>query len=291
MLASALVFGQLLAEFTQLRLIKVVQSAAVATMLLNGVALWKQEARAPRGAVTVNERSPRFSDAWRAFASGGRAVRLLVAVALGTAAFGMQDILLEPYGGEILRLGVGATTMLTALTAAGALLAFGLSAHALERGVDPLRLAASGAVAGVLAFALVIFAAPLGSAALFRAGAAGIGFGHGMFAVATLLAAMGLRDRAQHGLALGAWGAVQATAMGVSVAVGGLLRDGTAQLAARGALGEAMRAPSAAYSVVYHLEILLLFATLVSLGPLVAPLGAARPVSGSARLGLADLPG
>jgi MFS transporter, BCD family, chlorophyll transporter len=33
-----------------------------------------------------------------------------VALGLGTAAFNMQDIVLEPYGGEILGLSVGATT-------------------------------------------------------------------------------------------------------------------------------------------------------------------------------------
>ena len=70
-----------------------------------------------------------------------------------------------------------------------------------------------------------------------------------------------------------------------------MIRDVVAQLAARGALGEVMRAPSAAYSVVYHLEIALLFVTLAALGPLVAPLGAGRDVPRPARFGLADLPG
>jgi BCD family chlorophyll transporter-like MFS transporter len=291
MAISAFVFGRLLADFEQVRLIQIVQGAAVATMALNVVALWKQEPRAARGTWTARDESPSFREAWRVFASGGRAIRLLVAVALGTAAFGMQDILLEPYGGQILHLGVGATTTLTALTAIGSLVAFALSARALERGVDPLRLAAMGVAAGVLAFSFVIFAAPFDSATLFRIGAATIGFGSGLFAVGTLIAAMGLRDRAQHGLALGAWGAVQATAGGVAVGAGGVIRDVVAQLAARGALGEVMRAPSAAYSVVYHVEIALLFVTLAALGPLVAPLGAGRDVPRPARFGLADLPG
>ena len=46
---------------------------------------------------------------------------LAQAVALGAAAFSMQDILLEPFGGEILELSVAATTVLTALFAGGAL--------------------------------------------------------------------------------------------------------------------------------------------------------------------------
>ncbi len=81
---------------------------------------------------------------WRAFVADPAARRcLLVAVGLGTAAFSMQDILLEPYGGEILHLSVGATTALTALLAGGALVAFALAARLLARGADPYRLAAS----------------------------------------------------------------------------------------------------------------------------------------------------
>ena len=47
MVGSSLVFGALLDEFSQIRLIKVVQGAAVATMVVNIIALWKQEARDP----------------------------------------------------------------------------------------------------------------------------------------------------------------------------------------------------------------------------------------------------
>jgi hypothetical protein len=52
---------------------------------------------------------------------GGEAGRLLVVVFLGTMAFNMQDVLLEPYGGEILGLSVSSTTLLTATWALGAL--------------------------------------------------------------------------------------------------------------------------------------------------------------------------
>ena len=50
---------------------------------------------------------------------------------------------------------------------------------------------------------------------------------------------------------------------------GGLIRDGVGELASRGVLGAALDNPSTGYSVVYHIEIYLLFATLIALGPLV----------------------
>ena len=107
---------------------------------------------------------------------------------------------------------------------------------------------------------------------------------------AQLTAAMGLQKQDQNGLALGAWGAVQATAAGLAIAAGGVLRDVISALAEQGALGSALSSPAVGYSFVYHLEIALLFATLVALGPLVRP--SSRPPAGSGtRFGLADMPG
>jgi BCD family chlorophyll transporter-like MFS transporter len=82
---------------------------------------------------------------------------------------------------------------------------------------------------------------------------------------------MGMAGRDQVGMVLGVWGAVQASAAGCAVAAGGLIRDGVSALATRGDLGPALAGPATGYSVVYHIELYLLFATLVALGPLVRP--------------------
>jgi BCD family chlorophyll transporter-like MFS transporter len=74
---------------------------------------------------------------------------------------------------------------------------------------------------------------------------------------------MNRAPKEQTGLALGAWGAVQATAAGVAVALGGVLRDIFGGLAARGLLGEALAVPAAGYAFVYGLELVLLAATIV----------------------------
>ena len=268
MMGSALLFGVALAHFSEVRLIQVVQGAGLATMIINVLALWKQEARNPAATASGAVR-PRFAQAWAIFAGQGRPVRRLVAVALGTMAFSMQDVLLEPYGGQVLHLSVGATTGLTAILAVGGLCGFVMAARWLGRGVDPYRFAAAGVTVGLAAFSAVIFADPLHSPPLFALGIALIGFGSGIFAHCTLTAAMGLARRGQAGLVLGVWGAVQASAAGVAVASGGLLRDGVSALAEHGALGPALSGGSVGYSVVYHCEIALLFATLIALGPLV----------------------
>jgi BCD family chlorophyll transporter-like MFS transporter len=296
MVASSLAFSALLADFNPTRLVQVVQGAAVLTVLLNGIALWKQEARRPRAAL-ADAPAPAFRTAWRAFIGLPRARRLMWAVGLGTAAFSMQDILLEPYGGQILHLPVGSTSALTALTAWGALCAFALAARRLQQGADPVRLAALGALVGLAAFAAVIFANPLGLPIVFYAGAVLIGLGGGLFAVCTLTEAMGLDVQAGaatglgHGIALGAYGAVQATAMGAAVALGGGLRDVVGALVDHGALGGALDSPVTGYGTVYGLEILLLFATLVALGPLARRRAAAQPAATTPKFGLAEFPG
>ena len=268
MVGGALTYGALLAHFTEIKLIQVVQGTALLTMILNVVALWKQEARDPSR--TASDRvEPTFHQAWLSFSETPNAKRRLVALGMGTVAFSMQDILLEPYGGQVLHLAVGTTTLLSALLAFGGLSGFGVAARLLGRGVDAYRLAAFGALTGLAAFSLVIFAAPLDSILLFALGTALIGFGAGLFAHCTLTAAMGTARHGQIGLALGVWGAVQASAAGAAVAAGGLIRDGVGVLATSGLLGQAMDTPAAGYSVVYHIEIALLFATLIAIGPLV----------------------
>ncbi len=287
---SAVLIGTLLRDFSALRLVQVVQGAAVVTLLLNVIALWKQEKVSPMTKAEREAPRPAFADAWRDLTANRDALRLLVVVFLGTLAFNMQDVLLEPYGGEILGLSVSATTLLTAMWAVGALIGFGLAARWLKGAINPHRMAARGILVGLVAFCAVIFAAPMASPVMFFAGAFGIGLGGGLFAVATLNSAMALETTgtAGKGLALGAWGAAQATAAGLSIFIGGATRDIVNAAALNGSLGDVLQSATTGYAVVYHIEIGVLFVTLIALGPLVR----ARALSTSTPtpVGLAEFP-
>ncbi len=272
MVVSAVVFGVLLANYSHVRLIQVIQGAAVVTVTLNTIALWKQEPRQPH--LTAPDRERRQMDAmWRAFRAQPLSMRRLWALSLGTAAFTMQDVLLEPYAGEVLKLSVAWTTALTAVFACGGIAGLGMAARWLGQGSDPYRVAGAGTVVGLFAFSAVVLSAPFQMPAFFAIGTGLIGLGGGLFAHATLTAAM--QDAAEHvgdnstGFALGVWGAVQATTAGVAIAAGGALRDGVSWLAESQRLGEALVGPATGYSSVYLIEIILLFATLIAVGPLV----------------------
>ena len=257
MIGSALIFGVLLEEYSPGRLIQVIQGAALTTLILNVIALWKQESR-DRSRIRSKQADPTFQESWAVFAQGGHAVRRLLVVGLGTMAFTMEDVLLEPYGGQILGMSVSATTLLTATLAIGSLWGFWWASRVLARGADPFKMARMGSWVGVPAFIFVIIAAPLGSQAIFTLGTFLIGVGAGLFGHGTLTATMQSAPKEQVGLALGAWGASQATAAGLAMALGGLIRDAVPW-------GE----PLGGYLVVYSIELILLFATILAMLPLI----------------------
>ena len=284
---SALVYGVVLAEYSEIRLIRVIQGSALLSVCINGYSCWKQEPRR-RGIVPYQkgERRPLFRDAWATFVAGGKVVRLLVAVGLGFFAFNLQDVLLEPYGGQVLHLTVSQTTALTGIMALGAVLSFVVSARLLESGFDPIRVAAIGGVSGMFALCFVLVSSGFNASWMFRVGAFGIGFGEAMFGVGTLSYAMALKDEAQHGMALGAWGAVFASGEGLGLAISGAMKDGIARLASGGVAGAG---DLTGYNSVYVLEVLALMATLAALGPLARASASSRERP-TERFGLVDLP-
>ena len=174
--------------------------------------------------------------------------------------------------------------------AAGSLAGFALAARSLLKHSDPCRISAWGVLAGVAAFSCVIVSGAIQAPLLFQAGAVLIGFGSGLFSIGTLTAAMSLARNDASGLAVGAWGAVHATALGLALAFGGVLRDLTASMALNGLLPEGASPAASGYGVVYHLEIALLFAALVALGPLARRFQQNQRLATS-RFGLAELPG
>lgn len=272
MVVSSLAFGAFLADFSPQRLVSVIQAAAVLTLIMTGIALWKQEARGDARRRQLNQtRRESFQESWARFIGGGQARRRLLVVGLGTIGFTMADVLLEPYGGQVLGLSVGDTTKLTATLAIGGLSGFALASRVLSRGVDPFRMAAAGTLVGIPAFVTVLAAAPLQSMWMFGLGTAAIGFGGGLFGHGTLTATMNLAPREQTGLALGAWGAVQASTAGLGIALGGIIRDVVAHAIAAEPVLPAWLAPwraAAGYGTVYGLEITFLCVTLVAMVPL-----------------------
>jgi len=279
MIVSAFAYGALLETYTPGRLIQVIQGSAVLTVAINGIAMWKQEARnRSRATAPVQEFS--FLDSWARLAGRTGMIRLLAVIGLGTAGFGMADVLLEPFGGQVLAMTVAQTTRLTVVLALGSLLGFGLASRWLGRGGRAMDAVCLGAVIGIPAFGLVLASALILSAPLLVAATLLAGFGAGLFGHGTLTATMRAAPREQIGLSLGAWGAVQATAAGLAIATGGVIRD---LVLAAPAGGTTSASP---YVPVFALEGGLLFLAVLVALPLRR--GGLATAFGPARAGAAD---
>ena len=271
MVVASFSYGAALRHFNKVVLIQVIQGAAELTLLLNIFAVWKQEVRGSAPTTAPEVAKPPFAVAWRAFVNDcPQLIRLLVAIGVGTFAFTLQDVLLEPFGGQVLKLGVAATTSLTGIMAVGAISSFALAQRRASQGADPIRLCALGALVGVAGFVLIILSSPMLSPPLLMIGALFIGFGNGLFSVGTLLRVMALPHHGEHGLALGAWGAVQATCAGIAMAVSGFIRDFVAAAMATSSPQGVDPFPGLGYVATYVLAVIGLFVLLVVLGPLAA---------------------
>jgi len=266
---SALVIGALLADFSKLRLIQVVQGSAVLTLVLNLVAVWRQE----RLTKFIKKNDPtidKFFLSWKKFISDRKTNSLIWVVFWGTLAFSMQDVLLEPYGGQILGLSVSETTNLTGIWALGALLGLALAANNSKKTVSSISNAMTALLIGIVGFSAIIFSSPMQLPFLYYFGTLFIGFGIGLFSVSLLIIAMALSSRTNlgTGFILGSWGAAQALGTGLGIAIGGILRDIINKIAKSGYFGATFENEAIGYIFVYHLEILLIFITLIALGVL-----------------------
>ncbi len=290
---SALIIGALLADFSKLRLIQVVQGAAVMTLVLNLVAVWRQEFIQKSVEVKDKEQKDSFLLTWKKFIEEKRISSLIWVVFLGTMAFAMQDVLLEPYGGQILGLSVSATTLLTGLWAFGSLLGLAIAARKATRVKSPISNTMKALLVGIVGFSAIIFSSPMQIPLLYFIGTTLIGFGTGLFSVSLLTLAMSFSsdDRVGRGLILGSWGAAQALGAGLGIAIGGILRDIINQLALSGVFGKTFESDATGYLFVYHLEILIIFITLISLGSLSQELKKKQIDNNKeTRFGLAEIP-
>ncbi|GAB4424676.1 MAG: BCD family MFS transporter [Chloroflexi bacterium OHK40] len=240
-IASSLVIGQLLLQYSHVRLIQVMQGSAVVFIALTFVAMYNQERLKPNGeledvAEPIRVRET-LGEQVRLLARQAPLRNLFVVLFLATLGFATHDVLLEPYGGQVLGLSVTQTTRLTALWGIGMLGGIALAGALLWRGRSPVLLISGGCLLGVGGFLAVTLASDGAALGLFRAGVAMIGAGRGAFIVGALALVMSLVDKNHAGLFIGLWGITQALAQGVGTIAGGLGRDLVQQATGDVALG------------------------------------------------------
>lgn len=282
-IVSSVLLGNVLLDYSDERLIAVLKGSALAFLILTFVSLWKQERMRPDGTVISAHAETRVRIAFGESLALLWRQRLLRALFLilfiATAAFASHDVLLEPYGAQVLHMSVSATTQLTALWGLAMLVAIPAAGWLLWRGFSPVLPILMGCAVGALGFLVVSITSDAGLVTPFRSGVWLIGMGRGLFIVGSVALVMALTDRIHAGLFLGLWGVMQSLAQGVGAVGGGLARDLAEARTGNVVLG---------YTAVYGAALL---ALLLALALIVAlRLGRLRPEANAPWQGLQDIP-
>ncbi|MCC6605212.1 MAG: BCD family MFS transporter [Anaerolineae bacterium] len=226
---SAVIVSGLLVDYSHGLLIKVMQGSAIAFVLLTVIALWQQEQLNPDGSIKSDLETVRIRlSLWESIQMLGKEQvlkGLFVVIFIATMAFATHDVLLEPYGGQVLGMSVSDTMRLTALWGLATIVGVTLAAYFLWRKKAPVLLIAAGCVVGLLGFAVISIASDATLVGPFRVGVALISIGRGLFLVGSVILVMSLTDVSHAGLFLGIWGIVQAMAQGFGTIGGGVVRD------------------------------------------------------------------
>lgn len=176
---------------------------------------------------TADEEPLPMGQAMRNIWADPRARGFFIFLALGMVSVFAQDAILEPFGGDVFALDVGATTRWNAVWGLGVLV--GMIGGSLatrkrlpheHKGTTRLGLTLTAAALGLLAIVAL-----LRLQALLLPVLAFFGFGFGIQTVGTISLLMAMTSDRHAGAYLGLWSLAQLVFRGVGMALGGLLRD------------------------------------------------------------------
>ncbi len=162
--------------------------------------------------------------AYRVVTANPMARRFFVYLVLVLVSIHAQDVLLEPYGAEVLGMPVSMTTRLTSIWGVGVLVSL-VGGLPLVRRWGKKRSANVGAAVAAGAFALIILAGVVGSPAGLMGAVLVLGLGGGLMTVSNLSFMLDMTVAEAAGLYIGAWGVANFAGQALGNVISGLLRD------------------------------------------------------------------
>jgi MFS transporter, BCD family, chlorophyll transporter len=226
---SAVLVSGLLIEYSHELLIRVMQGSAMTFVFLTVISMWHQEPLNRDGTVKSDLKTVRIRlSLWESLRLLGQKKLLrgfFGVIFVAMMAFATHDVLLEPYGGQVLGMSVSETMRLTALWGVATIVGVTAAALLLWRKQAPVLLIGLGCVLGVTGFLVISLAGASARVDVFRVGVAMISAGRGLFLVGSVILVMSLTDVSHAGFLLGVWGIVQAMGQGFGTIGGGVMRD------------------------------------------------------------------
>lgn len=182
----------------------------------------------------------------RALTANRSAQRFFVYLLLVLVSIHAQDVLLEPFGAEVLGMAVNQTSRLTSYWGVGVLVTL-LAGLPLMKWIGKKPTANVGALVGALGFALIILSGVNNDIKFLYTAVLVLGLGGGLMTIANLSFMFDMTVPAAAGLYIGAWGVANFAGQALGGIASGALRDLCLWLTGR---------PFVGYALVFSLEIL-----------------------------------
>lgn len=205
---------------TRLITLFILMGAIVAAF--TSIALWRVESRRHP---SERERQHENLPAWRLLSSGRQTRLFFVFLFSGIFFLFLQQVVLEPFGGDVFDMGVRQTTLFNAYQMVGVLLGMGFAGAYLSKRIGNKATAGIGLLIAAAAYLLLGGSAFAQRAAWINPAIFLMGLGMGLFNVGGLAMMMGMSVEGFTGTYMGAWTLSQALANGLASIGGGFLHD------------------------------------------------------------------
>ncbi len=189
----------------------------------------------------------------RALTGNPTAQRFFFYLTLVLISIHAQDVLLEPFGGDVLGMPIAATARLTSIWGLGFFITM-LGGLWVVRLLGKKAAANIGAVVAALGFALIILSGVVHSISLLWGAVFVLGLGGGLMTVSNLSFMLDMTIVQAAGLYIGAWGVANFAGQALGNIASGLIRDVAFRLTGSEMVG---------YSTVFALEIVGLIAAVL----------------------------
>jgi BCD family chlorophyll transporter-like MFS transporter len=256
---TSTVVGRFLDPFTPRRLVLAMLAVAAVAFSVTVLATWNGARAAdasPGRAAPGGARQTKFSVILKQVWAEPKARNFTLFVFISMLAYSAQELLLEPFAGLVFGYTLGASTQLSGLWHAAALVGMicvGVACSGRRRFGSLRGWTVGGCIGSGIALVSLAGAGLMGPAWPLRFSVMALGAANGAFAVAAIASMMDLSragDASTAGVRMGLWGAAQA----VAFACGGLI--GTAIVdVARNVFGS----PATAFAIVFAAEASLFF--------------------------------
>lgn len=250
---TSISLGNMLEVYSEEAVIIAFRNVAIAAFVLGLLGIIGLE---PRDTKTKTEsESYTWGELYQAVSGNKQAARFILYLVVLLIAIFSQDILLEPYGAEAFGLSVKTTSRITSIWGTMFLLSLSIGG-AMETRVPKLTQARIGAWMGIASFFLIIISGTLQQTGMFYGGVVLLGLATGLSTVSNLSLMLDMTLVGSVGLFMGVWGMSTAIARLIGNLLAGVVRDVVSLVVADNLLG---------YSVVFGIEAILLFASLIIL--------------------------